>query len=280
MTVQTRAGPNDPAAIRHEILRTRERLEDTVEALGTQLNPSHIARRVSDRAREATIGRVKHMANETTDRIAGTGRDIAQLVRDNPVPAALAALGIGWLLFNRNDGRDRQRDRERIPRDATDGRDVGLGDDAFERTRELAEDVSDRATALADTARDKAQETADRARETADRVADAAERAANRARNAADRGRRRVAEEYDENPLASAVLALGVGLAIGVALPSTRKEGEMMGRARDRVVDKARTQVADTAERVENAIDRARPEVTAAIREAARDEGLTGPDTT
>jgi ElaB/YqjD/DUF883 family membrane-anchored ribosome-binding protein len=191
-------------------------------------------------------------------------------------------VGIGWLFFNRNDGQDRARHRERIPRGATDGRDVGFGDGEFERSRanELAENVSDRATELADTAREKARETAHRARETGDRVADAAERAADRARDAADRGRRRVAEEYDENPLASAVLALGVGLAIGVALPSTRKEGEMMGRARDRVVDKARTQVADTAERVENAIERAKPEVTAAIREAARDEGLTRPDAT
>ena len=94
-------------AIRADIERTRERLGETVEALGAQLNPTHLKQRVKDSVREATIGRVQHMASMTRDRINETGRGLAQTIRDNPLPAAVAAGGIGWLLLSTRESRQR-----------------------------------------------------------------------------------------------------------------------------------------------------------------------------
>jgi uncharacterized protein YjbJ (UPF0337 family) len=45
----------------------------------------------------------------------------------------------------------------------------------------------------------------------------------------------------DRNPLAVGAVAMAVGVAVGLALPETRREQELMGDARDRVVDNARS---------------------------------------
>jgi hypothetical protein len=74
-----------------------------------------------------------------------------------------------------------------------------------------------------------------------------------------------------------------MGLAIGLSVPATRKETELMGDARDKLVDKTRERIADTTDKVERVVQKALPEVknvvrdaAREVREAARDEGLSG----
>ncbi|HZA36418.1 MAG TPA: hypothetical protein VE505_15885, partial [Vicinamibacterales bacterium] len=50
----------------------------------------------------------------------------------------------------------------------------------------------------------------------------------------------------EENPLAVGAVAMAVGAAVGLALPETRREQELMGDARDRMVDNAKS-MANTA---------------------------------
>ena len=45
----------------------------------------------------------------------------------------------------------------------------------------------------------------------------------------------------EHNPLAVGAVAMAVGAAVGLALPETRREQELMGDARDRVVDNAKS---------------------------------------
>ena len=137
------AGEDDepsPGAIRAEIERTRDRLGETVEALGAQLNPSHLKQRMKDGVREATIGRVQHMASNTRERLSETGRGLAQTIRDNPVPAAIAATGISWLLFNR----ERASSPRALRRLADESEDNWRRRELRERGQELREDVRER----------------------------------------------------------------------------------------------------------------------------------------
>src|ERR687886_211968 len=90
----------DPAAIRAEIAETRERLGDTIEEIGERLNPRHIKEQVKQNVREATIGRVENMAHSAVDRVNDTRRTITDTIRDNPIPAALVGVGLGWLIYN------------------------------------------------------------------------------------------------------------------------------------------------------------------------------------
>ena len=312
------------SAIRADIERTRERLGETVEALGAQLNPTHLKQRVKDSVREATIGRVQNMASITRDRITGSSRDLAQHIRDNPLPAAVAAAGIGWLLFRAREG-DRPLVRRAVRRrladeperlddefDAYEGRalraDVGeFGEEVRERARDLSERVQETKQRVADQHRAEAQSArvAERVQEAKERAAEAGQRLAERASAARQRvaqrardarhavaerasatGRavkegalntaHRVETSYKESPIGMGAVALAIGLAIGYSLPATRREARVMGDSRDRLVDKARERVADARERIEGAVERATPEVKAAIRDAARDTGISG----
>ena len=272
------------AAIRADIERTRARLGETVEALGGQLNPSHLAQRAKDHLREATIGKVQHMASNAKERIGETGRGLADTIRENPIPAAMVAAGIGWLLLK---GRD-------TPRSVTshDGPDIYRNEDraTFDepgsRVRDMASGVADRMSDV----KDKAQEAAGRvtasAQDVAHRVTDSAKQAGERVsqkagdvahevrartRQATDR----VENEFEDNPLALGGVALALGLAVGMSVPRTRREVEMLGDKRDQLMEKARETVASTTQKVEGVIDRVLPEVQAVVKEAAREEGLT-----
>ena len=57
--------------------------------------------------REATIGRVEHMAMYTRDTAESVRGDLWTTIKSNPVPAAMAAIGIGWLWSNRSSGSQR-----------------------------------------------------------------------------------------------------------------------------------------------------------------------------
>lgn len=288
-------GEDSPASIRAEIEKTRERLGETVEALGAQLNPTNLKQRVKDSVREATIGRVQHMASNTRERIAETGRGLAQTIRDNPLPAAMAAAGLGWLLLS---SRDQRSTTKRFTNGEPD--EFAIPDESYhaagvrERVRDVAENVADKAQDITDRAQEATQRAVQhvkvtgervvqRARETGDRLTDRADDAMHRVRDTARTTARRVETKYEESPMGVGAVALALGLAIGLSVPGTRKETELMGDARDRLLDKTRERIADTTDKVERVVQKALPEVREVVREAARDvreaardEGLTG----
>lgn len=66
----------------------------------------------------------------------------------------------------------------------------------------------------------------------------------------------------NENPLMMAIGATVAGLVLGLLLPGTERENEMMGSARDQLMDRAEK----TAERVKDAATEAGREVTEAVR--------------
>jgi len=287
---------SSPTALRAEIERTRERLGDTVEALGAQLNPSQLKQRVKDSVREATIGRVQLMASNTKERISETGRGLAQTIRDNPIPAAMAAAGLGWLLLSSRDQRTSRQftngepDEFAIPdesyhatgikagvRNAADnvaGKAHDLSEKVAERAHDVSAKVTEKAQDLSEKAQDVTQRVVQKARATGDRVADTADVAVHRVQERARTTARRVENQFDESPMGIGAVALALGLAIGLSVPATRKEAALMGDKRDRLLDRARERVADTTEKVENIVERAMPEVQSVVREAARDEGL------
>lgn len=108
---------DDPEQIRAEIEQTREQLSGTIDAIQAKLSPDNLkeqalegveqvrdrvmetardaAEHAIDHARDRTIGR----AEDFVDDAKGVGYTVIDTIRDNPVPAALAALGIGWLLM-------------------------------------------------------------------------------------------------------------------------------------------------------------------------------------
>jgi hypothetical protein len=139
---------------------------------------------------------------------------IARL-RNNPIPAAMAAVGFGWLAFSGSDRGDYERQ---------DSESWRQGQGASESVGELAS----------------------RAREDASETANSVGRAARRRTNQMQR-------MVHDSPLLVGAGALLLGAAFGLAVPETEAENEWMGEARDTMVDRARTAAKDAASEVQEA---------------------------
>ncbi len=274
----------ETAEIRAEIQATRERMSDNLEQLGERLNPENIKDRVKQDVRDATIGKVENMAQNAADKLGDAKetlgeaqRSMMDVVRENPIPAAMVGIGLGWLAYNTRQQRTlsdawaRQRmSRMGSGRYAGGYEQGGYGAGRGYRTGREGEEegtmdgMSDRAHELSDTAQEKAGELADRAQGMAEGMADQTRYQA-----------RRLEDRFYENPLAIGAAALTLGVAVGLAIPETRGEQELMGNARDRLADRARDVAEETKDKVGNVVERVADQAQSTAKAAARDEGLT-----
>jgi gas vesicle protein len=217
--VETGRDPQDPATIRTDIHETRERMSHTIEELSERLNPDHLKAQVKENVREATIGRAEHMAQKAVSRVSETRHSMMDTLRDNPVPAALMGIGLGWMLWNgrkqeeRFEGDVAYQTYGRYPQTGyrygsagygttggyaggygATGAYGGSGGYRYEEDEPgVAERARHRASELGDTARDKAGDLRDRAGDVAesarDTVSDLADRTRDAAGDAAERAR-------------------------------------------------------------------------------------------
>ena len=149
-------------------------------------------------------------------------------IRENPVPAALAGVGLTWLAFSdTNRGADRWRGRPG-PSTMPGSSESGVGRSMTERIGESA------------------SEAASRTREYASETADSMRRMARRRQNQLQR-------MVEQNPLLVGAGALMLGMAFGLVVPETDTENELMGPARDNMVDRAREMARDAASQVQDA---------------------------
>lgn len=188
----------DPSAIRHEIEETRDRMSRTIEELGHRLNPHHVTDQVKQNIREATIGRAETMARQAAYRAHDTRQTIVDTIRDNPLPAAMVGIGLGWLFIN---GRKEEHHHYNSYNAGTAyrGSNWAAGDRATEmqytsdsivdrardhagnmtgqvqqRAGQVTDQVQQRAGAMADRVQDTASQATDRAREMVTGAADQA----------------------------------------------------------------------------------------------------------
>jgi len=206
---------------------------------------------------------------------AERGNRFVNVVRDNPVPIALTTIGIGWWMWNQRGGSRRASYGSGYPVSSFDstwetrneygsaGADAGAyrrfdsdrgvwvggeeGEGTTDRVKNAVSDASERA-------RDTLSNATERAREAVGDVSGKTRAAANRAQRQIGQYSRQATSQLqywmERNPLAVGAVAMAVGAAVGLALPETRREQELMGDARDRVVDNAKAMA-------NNAVDRA-----------------------
>ena len=245
-----REGTADPAIIRAEIRETRERMGDTIEEIGERLNPNRLKEQVKENIRDATIGRVETMAQTAVDRVNDTRRTFTNTIRDNPIPAAMVGIGLGWLILNsRKQGSSTSA---RYTGRTTSARPYVTGGTEFagpyaepSAAYGAGEGVTERAGAIAESVKDTAGQLADRAQNVAGTVAEQTRTQT-----------RRLQDQFYDSPLAIGAATLAVGLATGLAVPATRKEAELVGDARDKLVDRVRDVARDTTERAKNVAER------------------------
>lgn len=189
----------------------------------TSTNP-HPDQTVLAAARDIDTGAGHGQAYQSVSSLA---QSVSGLVREYPGPSLLIGAGLAWMLVSREQ-------KKALPLPV--------------RLRARAVQRKDRLQEAASNARDGLREAAHNAKENAiDRVEGAKTSAGERLENArvslhgrAEHGREIYHGLLEENPMILGAVAVACGLAIGLLLPSTEKEDQLLGPTRDHLLDQAR----------------------------------------
>lgn len=348
-TIDTSAESDDPEVIRANIEQTRAEMSETVNALQERLSPTAIKEQAQEQfhdvkeqvkeqvqeqiqhakeaVREATIGRVEHMVSNASDTFNETRTSVADTIRQNPIPAALVGIGLGWLFMNRSSaqpvrysGRGSVRGGGRGSqvynqggRDYRVNYNTAQGNqpyyaDAYEDQRfsqvgpryqnqqsqgmvgstisgardaagNVVDTVSDTASSVASTVSDTASNVASTVSNTASNVVDQAQETVSYLTDQAQYQAQRVEDRFQQalsnNPLAVGAITLALGTAVGLAIPQTQRENQLMGEARDTLIDRAQDVASETIEKVQRVASEVTDEAKQTVKEQAREQGLT-----
>lgn len=209
--------------IRRDIERTRYAMDQTIDALERRLGPRGLTDRVVRSVR--------------SDGGGGVRRELERQVRDHPVPLALMGLGLGWLAVEQAFG---------------SGSPGGSRGPSEGGARETAEGAARSARDAAESAEELGKKATERARDRVQSARSAVSSAARGIGAGGDSAVRRFREMLDESPLAVGAVTFGIGLAAGLAAPSSRWEDETLGEASESLKEEAYETAAEQArERVE-----------------------------
>jgi len=241
-------------------------ITDTVSGAASQVGDvasdvaSSAGQMVSSAA--STAGQYASSAGETA---MGTGSDVIELIRRNPIPAALVGVGLGWLYMNRSSGgpdyRAHSRDHYRYPAEYRYG---STGSSAY---GPQAYGSAGSQSGVGDMARQAGSQVGDMASGVTEQVGDLAGAVMDRTTRAPGQIQRMI----EENPLMTAALAATLGAATGLMLPPTQTEDQFVGASRDRVMGKAQQAASDAVDKVQSVAQ----EVQHTANREAQAQGLT-----
>jgi hypothetical protein len=165
--------------LKRQIGRTRTQMETTINAIGERLSPEYLIEQAKSSAREATVGRIKDMTDEANRRVEGMSNSLGQTIRENPLPAALIGLGVGWLWMagrNRSTGYRGYRDGRYAGRpeqyEYFERDERGRLDGVREWVAEAADSTKQTASAISSQAEETVQNLGNRAGNAAQRAGD------------------------------------------------------------------------------------------------------------
>jgi hypothetical protein len=152
----------------------------------------------------------------------------------------------------------------------------GLGHQVADKASTLGHDVADKASGLG-------HQAADKASSLGHQVTDKASDLRRQAKTQVRRARVGFWQTMEENPLMVGAATLALGVIVGLALPSTDKEDELMGETRDHLLDEAKEagqQALDKGKHVAEAVadkvkQEARNQATNTAKEEAKRQNLT-----
>jgi hypothetical protein len=307
---------DETEVIAADIRISQERLGDTVEEIGERFNPTRLKEELKHDIRDATIGKVENMAQQTADMMSDAQRSIMQSMRENPIPFVVTGIGLGWIILNATSRKKQMGSRMGSSSSQYDDQQEGFSSSYRERqqpgwgplyegqqgdgnqygnqpgseyryggNRYGRDQYDDSQSGTVDKMRSKAEhvvdsmkeKTSNLAHETQDAASRVGERAQDMARGVKDQARtqtRRLGDAFQDSPLVIGAAALALGLAAGLAIPSTERESELMGDTRDQLVDKVRDVAEDTKSKVQQVAERVIDTAETTAKDASHEVGL------
>lgn len=231
---------DDSAALRADIGDTRERLSADLDALGTKLSPENI----KAEAKQAIKQTFHDGAEHVRESVGSAGVNLVALAKENPLPVALIGVGVGWLVWNLRAASARKR-RSWQPDYAVTGR-AGVYDPK-EPNRFGAEDTDGTLHQLGARAQAGVESMKRAASGTLHQAQDQLGKAKAAARDGARKTQETAVHAMEENPMLLGALAVGAGIAVGLSIPSTASENQLVGEYRDRFMSKAKEKASGLA---------------------------------
>ncbi|HZO27690.1 MAG TPA: DUF3618 domain-containing protein [Chloroflexota bacterium] len=219
-----------------------------------------------------------HLASSASESAVDAGSSIVDLIQQNPVPAALVGIGLGWLYMNRSSGHPDYRahsgthsrygspaanQANRSGYQSTSG-DGGMVSRATSQVGDLASSAQEHVGEMANSVQ---EHVGGMATSVQDHVGDMAGTVMDQTQRAPGQLQRLV----QERPLTAAAVAASLGAAVGLWLPPTQLENQMMGAANAQVMGRAQEVASETMEKVQGVAQ----EVRTTVKEEAQAKGLT-----
>jgi ElaB/YqjD/DUF883 family membrane-anchored ribosome-binding protein len=266
---------------------------------------TEIREQIKSDIHDATIGRVEKMANNLREGSRGASTSLVGMIKENPIPAALVGFGLAWLFFGKLSSDSNSSGGWREDQSYSDDRDQRYGygydydqgrygnryagryegryqdryEDRYQEDMGVRDRVSNAASGVASGVSDAASNVASGVSEAADNVkykagefVDQAQERVGMVGQQLKGSTRKVANKsqtmMQENPLMAGAVALALGAAVGLMLPVTERENELMGQARDQFVDQAGGVVHETMDKAQRMVSQA----TEAAKESVKRE--------
>ncbi|RYD84290.1 MAG: DUF3618 domain-containing protein [Verrucomicrobiaceae bacterium] len=237
-------------------------------------------------------------------------RGLSHQIQENPIPSLLIGAGIAWMLFDHDEDEREYVElsgrRYRVSPAEPSGplgstvatpatayeyeeveyEDVDHGPGVTDRAKEklhqgkeavagAAESAKEKLSDLGDSASQAVHRAADRfrggARSTYSRGRSGSRQVAHHMKSGYQTGAERFEDAVDEHPLAVGIGFAALGALMGLLLPHTRREDELLGERSDELLHTAKEKGMETFERGKAVVER----VAEATLDEAQKQGLT-----
>jgi len=211
-----------------------------------------LADQATTAVRASTVGRIEEMTAYTRNTAQAAQTDLMSLVRQNPIPAALAAIGIGWLWSHRSAGSHATGygsgsygDWDASSRSSSGifGSDSG-GNDVPGQARQMAGQVMDQVQERAGIIQEKAGQMQHQVGQIPGQIPMRAGQVQNQAQG--------FWQMLESNPIAMGAIGVVAGGIVGMMLPETEQEQRLMGETRDQVIGSVQDVAGQTLQQVQN----------------------------
>lgn len=265
-------GEKSPQEIEREIEQTRSRLSRDIDELGNRLTPHNL----KEEAKTAIKGAAQGAVSNVGEQARRTGFRLVEVIRENPLPVIAVGAGVTWLLTQRSRS---DISGDRMARYAYTGPERRQGQSW--QSGGIKGKVADAVSGVKETVSEAAGGVAEKASEWKERAGERVGDLGGQARWQTRRIKTNLEHQAEENPLAVAIGAAVIGLALGLLLPGTERENELMGPARDQLADRAEKTVErakeaaveagrEVKETVKAEIEEHKPEVKDAVQQATQ----------
>ena len=289
--------PRSSTEIESDIRQTRGRMDATLDELSGRMSARSLLNSALDWWESRNAGAPG--PNATSEAY----QTVARRVRENPMPSLLIGFGLVWMIIDATTKSDEETGstgewpdfRSKARRSGEGGTSPSYAVEYFDEQEETGEsaglaesakhklgEAKEAVSGVADTVKEKVTAASEAASRTAEDLGRHAQDVYQQGRSRATSVGRKIQSEYNssaeqvESAMEDYPLAVGFGFAalgalIGVLLPRTRREDELLGEHSDQLVQASKVKGEELLERGKAVAQR----VTESAVEEARQQGLT-----